>query len=118
MDAKKLGLRIREQRKKHGYTQAQLSELCGLGQRYIGEIERGKRMPSLSTFIKIINLFNDIPADTLLRDALPTSQYMLNEITVKMRRLTPMQTRLLAAIVDTVIDEFENETAGYDATAG
>jgi len=49
----KLGGEIRRIRKAKGYTQAQLAEMTGLSDNYIGYIERGKQPPSLKTLEKI-----------------------------------------------------------------
>ena len=48
-----LGREIRRIRKVKGYTQAQLAEMTGLSDNYIGYIERGKQPPSLKTLEKI-----------------------------------------------------------------
>ena len=40
--AQKLGRRIRELRKKTGYSQDQAAELAGISGKYLGEIERGE----------------------------------------------------------------------------
>jgi len=117
MDAKKLGLNIREQRRRHGYTQAQLGNLCGLGRQYIGEIERGARIPSLPAFVNILRAFNDIPADTLLGDALPATPYLLRELAAKTSRLSPAQTRLLVTVMNTVIAQFDSLNCDEDTAA-
>ncbi|HEY4530683.1 MAG TPA: type II toxin-antitoxin system Y4mF family antitoxin [Luteimonas sp.] len=41
-DTAGLGLAVREARKTHGLTQAELAGLAGTGLRFIGELERGK----------------------------------------------------------------------------
>lgn len=91
MDKVLLGIRIRESRISKGYTQKELTEKAGIGMVYLGEIERGLKMPSLNTFIKIIEIL-DISADYLLRDELSSGKgYVLNEITEKLEGLTPKQ---------------------------
>ncbi len=40
---------VRAFRKKHGYSQEQLADLCGLHRTYIGSVEREERNVSLST---------------------------------------------------------------------
>lgn len=49
----KLGNEIKKLRKVKGYTQAQLAEMSGISDNYIGYIERGKQPPSLITLEKI-----------------------------------------------------------------
>ena len=56
----KFGLRIKELRKFHGYTQEQLSEMIGIGVRSLGKIETGNCFPSMETLEKLIAVF-EIP---------------------------------------------------------
>lgn len=50
---KKLGSRIKEERKKAGLTQEKLAEKVDLSLDYIGYIERGKQAPYLKTLERI-----------------------------------------------------------------
>lgn len=40
---KLLGMRIREMRKSHGWTQEELADQAGIDRSYIGGVERGER---------------------------------------------------------------------------
>ena len=98
-----LGKRIREARIQKKYTQQQLAELAGIGVMYLGEIERGTKMPSLNIFIKIIEAL-DISADYVLRDELSSGeQYIYDEITGKLKDLTPTQRKTASEILDAYI---------------
>jgi len=46
---KRLGLRIRELRRKRGWSQEAFAHLCGLDRSYMGSVERGERNAALST---------------------------------------------------------------------
>ena len=50
----KIGNKIRQMRIKAGLTQEQLAELADVGFYYIGEIERGQKLPSLTVFVRIV----------------------------------------------------------------
>jgi len=50
-----LGRRIRELRSKHGWTQEQFAEYCGLHRTYMGHVERGEKNVSLSTVARVAN---------------------------------------------------------------
>ncbi len=50
---KRLGTRIREERKKNRLTQERFAEQVGLSVDYIGYIERGKQAPYLKTLERI-----------------------------------------------------------------
>lgn len=100
MDSKTLGQRIREARIKKHHTQQQLAEKAGIGQMYLGEIERGTKMPSLKSFIKIIETL-DISADFVLRDELSSGEhYIYDELTQKMKGLSPKQRKAVSEILD------------------
>jgi len=50
-----LGRRIRELRSRHGWTQEQFAEYCGLHRTYLGHVERGEKNVSLSTVLRVAN---------------------------------------------------------------
>lgn len=99
MDKAALGKKLREVRQEKGYTQHALAESAGIGNVYLGEIERGLKMPSLNIFIKLIEAL-DISADYILRDELSSGeQYIYDEITQKLKNLTPKQRKTAADIL-------------------
>ncbi len=54
MDMRKLvGENCARVRKERELTQEQLSELCGLSQQYLSDLERGKRNPTIVTVFEI-----------------------------------------------------------------
>lgn len=65
MEPKILGANIRKYRKQIGITQEQLAEKIGKSVNYIGMIERGEKLPSLTTFVLIANAIG-ISTDILL----------------------------------------------------
>ena len=107
MDKLALGVKLREARVKKGYTQQALAKLAGIGNVYLGEIERGQKMPSLNIFIKIIETL-DISADYILRDVLPSGkEYVCDEITQKLKELTPKQRKTAADILDAYLQNID-----------
>lgn len=103
MDNELLGQRIREARLKKKYTQQRLAEKAGIGQMYLGEIERGAKMPSLRMFVKIVEAL-DISADYILRDNLSSGEhYVYDEICEKLRSLSPKQRKTASEILDAYI---------------
>lgn len=109
MDQVILGQRIREARKNKGLTQEQLAEIAGIGLMYLGEIERGQKMPSLKILCKIIEAL-DISADYLLRDVVQTGkEYVLDDITAKLVDLTPLQRKTASDILDAYIKNIKYE---------
>ena len=100
MDKVTLGRKLRQIRQEKGYTQQTLAEKAGMGNVYLGEIERGLKMPSLNCFIRIIEAL-DVSADSVLREELSSGrEYIYDEITQKMQNLTPQQRKTAADILD------------------
>lgn len=103
MDSKTLGNRIREARIKKLYTQQRMAEMAGISQMYLGEVERGTKIPSLKSFIKIIEAL-DLSADYVLRDELSSGEhYIYDEITEKLKNLSPQQRKAASEILDAYI---------------
>ncbi len=56
MDTKKLlGRRLRDLRKKRGLTIERLAEIADVGEKYVGDIERGKENPTIGILEKLAN---------------------------------------------------------------
>ena len=103
MDKTALGKRLREVRLKKGYTQQALAAQAEIGEVYLGEIERGLKMPSMNTFIKVTEALQ-ISADYILRDDLTSgSVFIFDEITEKLKDLTPQQRKTATEILDAYI---------------
>lgn len=103
LDKIELGKKLRDARNKSGLTQETLAEKADIGVMYLGEIERGIKMPSLNTFIKIIEAL-DISADYILRDEISSGKsYVLDDITEKISKLTPQQRKGAVDILDAYI---------------
>ena len=65
VDYKDIGSRIRTIRMERGITQAQLAEAVGVGVTHISHIETGNGIPSLQTFLDVVNALS-CSADELL----------------------------------------------------
>ena len=52
---------IKKYRIQRGLTQENLSEICGISQDYLSEIERGKKTPSFKRFLLIAEKLNIPP---------------------------------------------------------
>jgi len=64
---KLFGLRVREVRKRHGYSQEKLALACDLDRTYIGGIERGERNIGLLNIYRIAHAL-EVDAGSLLDD--------------------------------------------------
>lgn len=103
MERAAMGKRIREERLKKGYTQQEVAEKAEICVMYLSEIERGIKMPSLNSFIQILEAL-EVSADYILRGELNSGQaYIYDEITQKLKGLTPAQRKMAADILDAYI---------------
>lgn len=65
MDKTAMGKRIQKYRTKAGYTQEQLAEVLDCSSSFITAIERGIRLPSLSSLIELAEVL-DVSTDMIL----------------------------------------------------
>lgn len=105
IDKEMFGQRLREIRKKHGMTQAELGEKTGLADKYISRIETGKADVSLDCFVKLVNAF-DVPSDYYLQDSI-SYDYKVEggelEKYVSFQRFGTAKTEQLLAVLDKLI---------------
>lgn len=69
MGLESIGKHISEFRHLRKLRQEDLAEITGLSTNYIGAVERGEKIPSLETFIDILNALS-VSADVVLSDVL------------------------------------------------
>lgn len=69
MGLESIGKHISEFRHLRKLRQEDLAEITGLSTNYIGAVERGEKIPSLETFIDILNALS-VSADMVLSDVL------------------------------------------------
>lgn len=107
MDKSALGQKIREARQTKGYTQHALAKIANIGDVYMGEIERGLKMPSLNIFIKLTEAL-DVSTDYILRDELSSGkEYIYDELTQKLKDLTPKQRKTAVDILDAYLKNLD-----------
>ena len=95
-----LGQRLRQLRQEKGYTLQNLAQKAGIGNVYLSEIERGLKMPSLNSFIGIVEAL-EVSADSILRGEFSTGKEHKNdELFQKMQCLTPQQRKVAGDILD------------------
>ena len=100
MDKIVFGQRLRQIRQEKGYTLQRLAGKAGIGNVYLSEIERGLKMPSLNSFIRIVEAL-EVSADAVLQGELSSGkEYIYDEVTQKMHGLTPKQRKAAVDILD------------------
>lgn len=99
-----LGQRIREQRKEKGWTIEQFAERVELSANYVGDLERGVKIPKLETFIRIVEVLG-VSADVLIRDSVPSASHVADdELSKKLSKLTPGQKKAAIDILNAYTD--------------
>lgn len=100
-----IGKNVRKYRQMKKLRQEDLAEKAGLTTNYNGMVERGEKIPSLETFIKILNALG-VSADMVLSEVLDTGytvkNSMLNE---KLEKLTPEDRDRIYEVLDTLIKQ-------------
>lgn len=95
-----IGKNIRKYRLIKKYRQEDLADKTGLSANYIGMVERGEKVPSLETFIAILNVL-EVSADMVLVDVVSTGytvkNSMLNE---KLSKLSSDDREKIYEIID------------------
>lgn len=77
LDYRKMGMRIRQVRKAKGWSQDELAQKSGISMSFLGHIERGTRIMSLETFVRICSAL-EVGADELLWGVANPSETALN----------------------------------------
>lgn len=98
-----IGKNIRKFREIKKLRQEDLAEKTDLTTNYIGMIERGEKIPSLETFINILNSLG-VSADMVLSDVLDNGHKvkdsLLNE---KLEKLVPEDRNRIYEVIDTMM---------------
>lgn len=98
-----IGKNIRKYRLAKKLRQEDLAEKAGLSANYIGMVERGEKIPSLETFIKILNAL-EVSSDMVLADVLETGYTVKNSIlNEKLDKLAPEDRSKIYEVIDTLL---------------
>ena len=101
-----IGKNIRKYRLMKKFRQEDLAEKAGLTTNYIGMVERGEKIPSLETFIKILNAL-EVSSDMVLADVLETGYTVKNSIlNEKLAKLAPEDRSKIYAVSYTHLPRF------------
>ena len=79
MDYRSIGSNIRKIRTQNKLRQEDVAERANLSVNYVGAVERGERLPSLETFITILNAVG-ASADVVLSDVLENGYEVKNSL--------------------------------------
>lgn len=98
-----IGKNIRKYRLIKKLRQEDLAEKSGLTANYIGMMERGEKIPSLETFINILNAL-EVSADMVPADVVVTGYTVKSSIlTEKLSKLSADDRERIYEVIDTMI---------------
>ena len=90
-----IGRRIRAERNKQKVSQEKLAEMVGVGTTHISHIETGNTIPSIKTFVAIINALN-LSSDDLLRNHIHKAKHVFEgEIAEIIKDCTDEEARII-----------------------
>lgn len=99
IDYSDIGGRIRAARLKQNISQEKLAEMVGVGTTHISHIETGNTIPSIKTFIAIINALS-LSADELLRNHIVKAKHVFEgEIAEILQDCDDEEMRIIADMV-------------------
>lgn len=106
-----IGRRIKEARHKLGLTQEELGERARLHYSYIGQVERGNKVPSLKTLKKIAQALN-IRIEILLEDSqekeISPQHLLTQELMATIRNAAPEDIRMYIKIIRQIQNRLKN----------
>ena len=101
------GKQIKLLRVKKGLTQEEFSVAINTTQKYISEIENGKKRPSVQVYLKIANFFK-VSLDTIFQDSLTfDSDIHTDTLTLRMKYLNDTDKQYLVDHADLFIKYIE-----------
>lgn len=98
-----VGRNIQQAREKAGYTQERFSELVNIGPKSLSAIERGTVGVSLSLLLRICKTLS-ISTDSILLES--SAENSTEDISNRLRRLTPEQYRIASTMLVTLLEAF------------
>ena len=109
MDYKRLGERIREERKRLNLTQAQLAEAIDISDTYMGAIERGERSLTLDTLVRLVNRLG-VTVDYMLSDSVSDNDSNIMEQFKQIIDCQPLERKQMAInVLRTIFSYFEKD---------
>ena len=103
MGLESIGKHISEFRHLRKLRQEDLAEITGLSTNYIGAAERGEKIPSLETFIDILNALS-ISADMVLFDVLREGyQVKASTLSDQLKTLSAKDQKRIFDVIDVLI---------------
>ena len=102
------GMQLRAERERLGYTRDQAAERADITSRYLAAIELGEKIPKADVLVKLIRGMG-----ASANSVIYASQQQADDECERLARLflqcTPRERKLIAAIIDTILDQHRQE---------
>lgn len=109
MDWTSIGRNLRAYRQEAGLRQEDLAAAAGVSTNYIGMVERGEKIPSLETFVALLNALQ-VSADMILTEVVDTGYTVKQSLLAeRMGRLPEKERARIYAVVDVLIQQAESD---------
>ena len=95
---KRLGEKIKKERLINKLTQAKLAEKVGISPTFLGQIERGEKIPSLETIVNIAVTLN-VTIDGLLFETELSNSIIISELSLALSKISNSEKLLLIDII-------------------
>lgn len=103
LELESIGRNIRKFRLMRNLRQEDLAEMAGLSINYVGALERGEKIPSLETFIVLLNAL-EVSSDMVLSSLLVEKhQADASRLMDRMQNLPAYDIERILAVVDVLI---------------
>ena len=103
MENRLFALRLSALRQQKGVSAREMSLALGQNTNYINRIENGKNYPSMQSFFYICEYLGVTPQEFF--EEKNTTPTQLNDLIVKLKRLTPSQLATVNAVVDELVQK-------------
>ena len=97
-------MQLRAERERLGYTREQIAERARISPRYLAAIELGEKIPKADVMVRIIRTMG-ASADTVIYSPQQETENECERLARLILQCTSKERKLIAAIVDTVLDE-------------
>jgi len=101
-----LGERIRQSRKKAKLTQEQLAESISLSVSHVGHIERGSRIPSIDTLVRMSSTLH-VSIDYLLLGEFSAEHMLLSSVTAALKSEERLEPKTISAMIRELADKID-----------
>ena len=107
MDYVALGKNIQRFRKSAGLIQADLAEMTGYSDSYIGQVEQSRTKPSLEALVKIAAALSVTIDQLLVKDVKYPERIYMKEITERLEKYSVPQRIVICDMITTLLDTFD-----------